>query len=125
MKEFHLFEEKQEQSLLAAFGWWEKRRLLYNLFTGGTGVLCLLLLSLFPLLEFIDYLGILLYGIIVNVFYSLGFLIEVAARYYFKSQADFLQKRKMLFGLGLVISILVTAALVFAYGFMLSSPFQH
>lgn len=119
MSEFHLFEEKKEQSLLFAFAWWEKRRWIFNVIVGVTGILSLLLLSLLPLLNFFDLAGIILYGIIANLFYSLGFLIEAGARYYLKSQKDFTETRKQLFGLGLVISILVTIGLTFLFSIIL------
>ncbi|MBL7725005.1 MAG: hypothetical protein JNK27_12700 [Chitinophagaceae bacterium] len=123
MNEYHLFDEKEERSLLAAFAWWEKRRLIYNLIVGATGIICLAVLSLFSFLGLSDLVGILIYGIIVNLFYSCGFLIEIASRHYFKSKIDFSEKRKILFGIGLVLSILITIILSFGYAFILSSPF--
>jgi hypothetical protein len=109
-----LFSETQDKSLLYAFGWWEKKRIIYNLVVGTTGLLCLYFLSL-P----VHWLEVLFYGIIVNLCYTLGFLIEVGARYYLDSNMNFTGKRKVLFGLGLVFSILVTVGLAFLYGFLI------
>jgi hypothetical protein len=125
MEQQDLFNEQEDKSLLTAFGWWEKRRLIYNLIVGATGVVCIIILSLFPFLELIDLAGIVIYGIVANMFYSLGFLIEIASRYYFKSKMDFTERRKTLFGIGLTLSILITIGLTIWYAFILSSPFQH
>jgi hypothetical protein len=125
MEQQDLFSDEQDKSLLAAFAWWEKRRLVYNLIIGSTGILCIFILSLLPFLSIIDLFGVILYGIIANMFYSLGFLIEVATKHYFRSKIDFTEKRKALFGIGLILSILITIGLSFGYAFILSSAFQH
>jgi|SRR5688572_22179276 len=106
MEQKDIFNDVEDRSLLAAFGWWEKRRLAYNLVIGACGIIVLILvkLSLDPAV----IIDILLYGIIVNLFYTLGFLIEVVSRYYFKSDRDFSKSRDGLFWTGLVISILIT-----------------
>jgi hypothetical protein len=114
-----LFSETQDRSLLSAFGWWEKKRIIYNLVVGTTGLLCLFFLSL-P----VHWIQVLFYGIIVNLCFTLGFLTEVGARYYLDSNMDFTEKRKVLFGLGLAFSILATVGLAFLYGSMIT-PFPN
>ena len=57
-----------------------------------------------------DLVGVVLYAVIANLFYSLGFFIEIGARYYFKSTRDFTEMRKTLFNLGLAFSISITVA---------------
>lgn len=108
-----LFNLDPDLSLLTAFGWWEKRRWIYNLVVGLTGVIFLMFIPSFGGVELI---GIMVYGLLANLCYSLGFLLEVVARYYFKNDTDFSAKRKLLFGAGLVISILITAVLGSAWG---------
>lgn len=125
MEQQDLFSDKEDKSLLSAFAWWEKRRLAYNLIIGATGVICVFILSLIPFLELTDLIGIVAYGIIANMFYSSGFLIEVAAKHYFRSKMDFTEKRKIFFAIGLILSVLITIGLSFWYAFVLSSPFQH
>ncbi len=119
MKQQDIFNDKEDKSLLAAFGWWEKRRLAYNLVVGACGVLVLIFLRL-PLDPSL-VIDVVLYGVIVNLFYTLGFLIEVISRYYFKSGRNFSQSRNGLFWTGLVISVLVTLGI----GLMLDSIPQH
>jgi hypothetical protein len=77
------------------------------------------------LLSLIDLIGIVIYGIIANMFYSLGFLIVVGAKHYLKSKMDFTEKRRTFFAFGLTLSVLITIGLSFMYAFILSSPFQH
>ncbi len=110
MQQQDLFHEEKDKSLLAAFAWWEKKRVLYNIIVGVAGIIVLLLLPYFSIL---DLLGVIIYGVIVNLFYSLGFLIEVAARHYFKSDIDFTEKRETFFGAGLIFSVLVTLGIGF------------
>lgn len=125
MEQQDLFSDKEDKSLLSAFAWWEKRRLAYNLIVGATGVICVFILSLIPFLELINLIGIIIYGIIANMFYSLGFVIEIGAKYYFRSKMDFTEKRKILFVIGLVLSVLVTIGLSFMYAFVLLATSQH
>ncbi len=100
-----IFTDEIDKSLLAAFAWWEKRRLAYNIAVGVTGVIIVFWLRYF---SFLDFFGILVYGVIANLFYCLGFLTEVAARHYFKSHIDFTSKRDILFRLGISVSVLIT-----------------
>ncbi len=68
-------------------GWWESRRLTYNLFVGGAGVVSLAVMALVsslppgsPGLGFRWWLGPLIYGVAANVCYTLGWLTEVGMR---------------------------------------------
>ena len=74
-----------------------------------------------------DILGVIIYGLLANLFYSLGFLIEVVARYYFKNESDFTDRRKLMFGAGLVFEMMITAWLFFSSTFLTTpltvSPF--
>ena len=90
-----LFNLDPDKSLLTAFGWWEKRRWIYNVVVGFTGAFFMFLM---PMISSFDVLGIIFYGLLANLFYSLGFLIEVVARYYFKNESDFTDRRNLMFG---------------------------
>ena len=125
MEQLDLFTEQEDKSLLKAFGWWGKSRLVYNLNVGTKGLACILILSLIPLLAYTDLLDIIIYGIFANMFYFLVFLIIVISRHYFKSKIDFTEKRKTIFGLGLVMSVIITIGLCFLYASIQSSPFKH
>ena len=95
-----------DESLLTAFAWWEKRRLVYNLIVGCSGLFGIVL---FPFFGLITLLGILIYGFMTNVFYTFGFIIEVASKHYFKSKDNLIPRRKTLFIAGLIFSVLMTA----------------
>jgi hypothetical protein len=110
-----LFNIEKDISILSAFGWWEKRRWIYNIVVGFTGVFFMFLM---PMVTSFDIIGIVIYGLLANLCYSLGFLIEVVARYYFKNESDFMDRRKLMFGAGLVISVLATAFLATAWGLL-------
>ena len=108
METTDIFTDEVDRSLMTSFAWWEKRRLVYNLLMALSGLFAIILIGSFYL---DDLVVVLLYGVIANLFYSLGFFIEIGARYYFKSDRDFAEIRKTLFGIGLAISIGVTIAI--------------
>ena len=110
-----LFDLEPDKSLLTAFGWWEKRRWIFNLVVGLTGSIFFFLV---PSFNSFDILGVLVYGILANLCYCTGFLIEVAARYYFKNESDFTRKREFLYAAGLLFSVLVTALLAIGWSFV-------
>lgn len=67
-------------------GWWESRRLTYNAAVGGVGLVSLAVVTLFsnlppqaPGLGFV-WRGVIVYGVLANVCYSLGWLAEVAMK---------------------------------------------
>jgi hypothetical protein len=100
-----LFPDKEQEPLLRAFAWWEKKRLLYNIIVGFTGILVWLS---FPIHTFLDSLSVILYGVIANLFYSTGFLLEVVMVHYFKKDMIFEKWRPALFWTGLIFSMFVT-----------------
>lgn len=97
---------------IEAFSWWEQKRLIYNLIIGLEGLTLLLIFS-FPFVEKLIS-TIIVYGLIANVFYSIGFLLEMANIYYLKSKLNPEYLRWPLFVLGTLFSMLVTFLLVFA-----------
>jgi hypothetical protein len=105
MENKDLFTDETDKSLLTAFAWWEKKRVIYNMIMLITGLIIMLYFGDFDLLSLI---GIILYGLIANIFYCLGFFIELAARHYFKSEKDFKQTRELIFWAGLIFSIVLT-----------------
>ncbi|MEI2737588.1 MAG: hypothetical protein V9F01_02245 [Chitinophagaceae bacterium] len=119
MEEKDIFETRENKSLLSAFAWWEKKRIIYNAVVGASGIYILFSEGLE--LTIIDFIGIIVYGTVANIFYCLGFLIEVGAKHYFKSEKDFSKSRNALFWAGLVFSVLITLWL----GSISSMPVQH
>ena len=64
--------------------WWESRRLAYNVFVGGAGLLSLGVMELIALLPpglpgaRVPLLGVVAFGVMANVCYLLGPAIEIA-----------------------------------------------
>ncbi|HEX7844743.1 MAG TPA: hypothetical protein VF476_03020 [Chitinophagaceae bacterium] len=110
-----IFTDPTDKTILAAFSWWEKRRLLYNIIVGITGLLVLVLFSFFTLA---DLIGVVIYGITANVFYCTGFLSEVIDKHYFKSTLDLGKRREGIFWCGVILSVLITLGLGLMYGFI-------
>ena len=64
-------------------GWWEIRRLWFNVIVGITGISSIIYMD-FGFYLFFNIVGIAIYGIIVNIFYSFGVLVELFDLYYLK-----------------------------------------
>lgn len=103
-----LTDNDTDSSLLSAFAWWEKKRLVYNMVLFVIGIIPVLS---FDSIDLFDLIGILLYGLLANVFYCLGFFIEISFKLYFKSDKYFNSKREPLFWAGLIFSVCLTAFL--------------
>jgi hypothetical protein len=100
--------------------WWEKRRIIYNILIVG--------LSIFLIYDFWDYpwrkivggniiiFEAVLFLIIANVFYSLGWGIGVLAHYMFKTNGLSITWRWIIFVLGTLFSIIITD-LYFVFAF--------
>ena len=67
-------------------GWWESRRLTYNLFVGSAGVVTLSVVALVNSLpprapgNGIVWFAVFIYGVLANIGYTAGWLTEVGMR---------------------------------------------
>lgn len=98
----------QDQSILDMIQWWEKRRLLYNVIVGLSGILTsIIIMKLHRSIAFSEILwyAVLPYGIFSNLAYLVGWVFELLLRYYFKIKLN-LSSRRTLLGVGIAISIL-------------------
>lgn len=94
-------------------GWWESRRLTYNLFVGGTGLVTLAAVTLFASLppRGLDigplWRGVIIYGVLANVGYSLGWLAELGMRALWGDEAPYagpaLFRQGLSFAVGLTL----------------------
>ena len=79
-----LFPAPARRSVGGIIRWWESRRLAYNVFVGGAGLLSLGVMKLIALLPpglpgaRVPLLGVVAFGVMANVCYLLGPAIEVA-----------------------------------------------
>jgi hypothetical protein len=75
----------EERSLGQIILWWEKRRIIYNIIVGFTGFISLLLFFFFidksgvlkPGEDAIEPLALLISPILINISYTLGWVVEV------------------------------------------------
>jgi len=96
--------------------WWEKKRIIFNIVVGLSGLLSLIVVSpyFFGIKEII---GILIWAILANIFYSSGILIEIINLYYYSSEVKFFKYRFGLYVLGSFLYCAVTFFYPFLYFF--------
>jgi hypothetical protein len=118
---WRLFVRKNSNpSTVEIIGWWELRRIAYNLIVGGTGVFaCGSILGLmvaaseiygeplnFPSPPILPLLAVLAYGICANIFYTGGWIGELLAR---KIWPDKMERfASVAFFFGLLFSVVIT-----------------
>ncbi len=109
------------QETLNIIGWWESRRLFYNVVVGLTGLVSLVFLRFLCMNHIFNAsaLGgvlIMLWGafcvaIMANVCYTAGCICDSFARHFWKEKAE--SFGPILFSLGLIFSLLVVALPIF------------
>src|ERR1051325_4572053 len=72
----------QRRTTLSTIAWWESRRGTFNLIVGGAGVLTLAVTGLIALVPpgvpmAFDWRPVMAYGLLANVCYSAGWVIEL------------------------------------------------
>ncbi|CAA6799067.1 MAG: Unknown protein [uncultured Aureispira sp.] len=97
----------QDRLILDLIQWWEKRRVLYNIIVGLTGLLALLKITgggadahFYDILLFVA----LPYGLFANIAYLTGWVMDLLLRYYFKITIT-LSVRRILFWSGTALSV--------------------
>jgi len=110
-----------------AIGWWEMRRIPFNLIVGIAGILSITVVCFVGLGSHFLFdgdfaipppllaaFGVLLYGIAANLFFTGGWLAELIVRKIWPVEAD--RFSTLSFSLGLIFSVVVTLtpAIVFA-----------
>lgn len=111
-----------------AIGWWETRRIPFNLIVGISGILstvvvCVVGLGSYYLFDgdfglpnppLFAVLGVLFYGIAANVFFTGGWLAELIVRKIWPAEAD--RFSTLSFSLGLIFSIVLTLTPAIIFG---------
>lgn len=78
---------------LTLLRWWESRRLTYNVAVGGAGLLSLAVIGFFSVLPprlpgpGFPWQGVVVYAVLANLGYSLGWAVEVGMRALWKERA--------------------------------------
>ncbi|HJQ21760.1 MAG TPA: hypothetical protein VJ867_15530 [Gemmatimonadaceae bacterium] len=123
-----LFEPTLARSPLRVLQWWERRRPLYNVAVGTVGFGTIAYAELVSLVARGQWLGfqwqvILAYGLVANLFYTLGPLVELAVERWLKRPlyglGPALFRHGLVFSIGLtlfpaaVVTILAIGGLLF------------
>jgi hypothetical protein len=101
-------------------GWWELRRIPFNLIVGSAGILTCIVVFVLALSSSIFFgvdfglpdppiflvIGIVLYGIAANIFFTGGWVVELIVRKFRPVEAD--RFAETTFPLGLIFSVLLT-----------------
>jgi hypothetical protein len=104
--------------------WWEKRRIPFNLIVGATGMLtCAFLFGLEMLLknDFLDNIlpdppaiAIFGYGVLANVCFSGGWIVELFANAIFKEQSKYFGEISFLLGTAFSVALTLFPILIYS-----------
>jgi hypothetical protein len=110
-----------------AIGWWEARRIPFNLIVGIAGILSIVVVCVVGLGSYFLFdgdfaippplfaaFGVLLYGIAANVFFTCGWLAELIVREVWPVEAD--RFATLSFSLGLIFSVVLTLTPAIVFG---------
>jgi ABC-type branched-subunit amino acid transport system permease subunit len=103
-----------------AIGWWEARRVPFNLIVGSAGIVSVAVVSVVGLGAYFLFnsdfglpdpplfalVGVIFYALVVNVCYTGGWIVELVIRTVWPEQAD--RFATLSLSLGLLLTILVT-----------------
>ena len=118
-----LFEETEEDQaaglkLLAAHRYWSRKRILFNIIVGISGAISVLL---FLGLDFtlFDLLGMILWGIVANGLFSIGYVLDSYIISHSKGERSLQDNRGILFWIGTIAYVIVGFLFVMVYSFPL------
>lgn len=94
--------------------WWEKKRVWFNIILAIIGIGLILIISP-QYFGFQDVLGIIIWGIGANVFFSLGILSEIFDLYYLKGRFSSENFRWFFFIIGTLFSCYYTITTILIY----------
>ena len=114
-------------SATEAIGWWETRRIPYNLIVGIAGILSIVVVCVVGLGSYFLFDGdfaippplfaaaeVLLYGVAANVLFTGGWLAELIVRRVWPTEAD--RFATLSFSLGLIFSVVLTLTPAIIFG---------
>ena len=108
MKLLSIFDQKTEPTrTIDIIKWWERKRILYNLIVGLSGLLILAIINLFGTSTIFLIPLILFYGLAANFFYTLGWMIEIGLREILNKEIGIRKIGPALLYIGIVISLMM------------------
>jgi hypothetical protein len=107
-------------SIRAVIGWWEARRIPYNLTVGSAGILTCIVIAVVGMGSYFFFnsdfglpgsplfavFGVVIYGILANICFTGGWIVELIVRKAWPQEADRFATTS--FSLGLFLSVLLT-----------------
>jgi hypothetical protein len=87
--------------------WWEPTRLWFNICVGISGLVAIVITGNFDCILF-NIIGIVFWGIIANILFSTGILVEILDAYYFKSKLRLFKYRWVFYIMGTILYCIVT-----------------
>ena len=120
-----MIQEKHEY----AIKWWEKKRIAFNLIILLGGIIGIIIgvengLGNYSTLSNIDFLEVILWAIIANIIYSMGFFAEALDNYYFKDKfKNMLRIKRFRFALFFILTIVCFVFTLFHALSHLAIPF--
>lgn len=99
--------QQENLEILSIVKWWEKKRLIFNILIGASGLTGLIIFDKLSYLSSI--IGLMFwYAIIANLCYCLGWGDYILKLYYKKETTPDIAGRNILFYLGLLFSLFIT-----------------
>ena len=117
----HLFDITEEdkvsgQKLLESHRYWSKKRILFNIIVGSAGLISVLLV-LGTGLTIFDLFGIVMWGVVANAMFSIGYIFESYIIAKSKGQRDLQGNRDILFWMGTIAYVIVGFIFLLMYSF--------
>jgi hypothetical protein len=130
-----MFSVPQEpRSLLGVIGWWELRRVPYNIIIGSVGLCSLVLFFVFithcavlePGEDAVEPIAIIFAPLLINVGYTGGWFVEIISRFIFRERIERLGPLLLKFGLGFSLLVALFPSVYWGiYWLLLSMHIIH
>lgn len=101
-----IFKSKKDSEILKVVGWWERRRLVYNVLVAVSGIAGIWLSEIEIMPEFTPF--VIIFGVSANLFYCLGWGIYVLRCHFQKGSVFVKPYGQVFFWLGTLFSIFIT-----------------
>lgn len=105
--------ENAPDTAMDIVGWWEKRRLPFNMVVVGTGLVGFLVLGVKIREPMAFVTGCIFYLFMANAAYTAGWVSELLLHHYSRGRWSIARHRQLLYGLGMLGSLLLTLLLTF------------
>lgn len=100
-------------TIKSALTWWEKRRIWFNVAVGSSGIIAIVICA--ASFSISDVIGLIMYGLFMNLLYSIGFLIDAFHSHYLNGELNSNRYRLVLFLIGTIASCLITFLFTISY----------